>query len=197
MAFVNGDLDSPLGNWDLDLACACALSQPSKSGSPPSSYGASGAGVLISEGASKKESSPKSPHASSISSLSSSCSLLTGLSLEVLVGAGAADPASAFRWRVDAEEEDCEGREEGATGGADEARLSEERLFVCDAPGLACISPLAVAILFVNDEMAQPAHDVSFCGVPMRGAAPLVALVLGGGRIESGNEFAYFFTRCW
>lgn len=197
LVFVEG-LDRPLGNCDLDFASACALSQPSKSGSPPSSNGTIGAAVLSSDGASKNESSPMSPHASSISSLSSSsCPSLVGCSVEGLVRAGAADPISAFRWRVDAEEEEGEGRDEGATGGAEEARPSAGRLCVLDALGLACISPLAVAILFVNDEMAQPAHDVSFWVVPMRGAAPLVALVLGGGRIESGNEFAYFFTRCW
>lgn len=103
LAFVvvddDDDLDSPLGNCDLDLASACALSQPSKSGSPPSSNGAKGVAVLISEGASKNESSPMSPHASLISSssLSSSFSLLKGFSLEVFVSAGVADPTSAFR----------------------------------------------------------------------------------------------------
>lgn len=50
----------------------------------------------------------------------------------------------------------------GATGGAEEARPSAGRVFVCNALGLACMSPLAVAILLVNDEMAQPAQDVSF-----------------------------------
>lgn len=82
-------------------------------------------------------------------------------------------------------------------GGREEARPSVERLCACDVLGLACISPLAVATLLVKDEIAQPAQDVSFRGVPMRGTPPLAALVLGGGRTESGNELPYFLTRCW
>lgn len=109
--FVVEALERPLGNCDLDFACACALSQPSKSGSPPSSNGAMGAGAgvgaLISDGASKNESPPMSPHASSSSSSSSSAWLLLGsCSVDGLVGTGEADPASALRCRVDAEEEE-------------------------------------------------------------------------------------------
>ena len=58
-------LDSPLGSGTFAFAFACELSQPAKSGSPPSSkgVGVTRAGVI---GASKKESSPISPHASSM-----------------------------------------------------------------------------------------------------------------------------------
>lgn len=98
-------LDSPLGNCVLDLACACALSHPSKSGSPPSSNDKAGAGavMLISDGASKKDSSSISPHASSTSSCSSCAGLKSG-SVEVLASAGAVGPTSAFRWSVEADE---------------------------------------------------------------------------------------------
>ncbi len=70
-----------------------------------------------------------------------------------------------------------------ARGGTDEARPSAWRL------GFACISPLAAAILLVNDEMAQPVQDVSLCGVPMLGTPESLALELGGGRTDSGNVF--------
>ena len=62
--------------------------------------------------------------------------------------------------------------------------------------GFDCISPLAVASLFVKDEIAQPAQEVSFWGVPIRGTAPLRAPVLGGGNIVSGSVLAYFRIRC-
>lgn len=52
-----------------------------------------------------------------------------------------------------------------------------------------CISPLAVPSLLVKDEMAHPAHEVSFWVVPIRGVPPFVALALAGGMIESGSEF--------
>ncbi len=60
--------------------------------------------------------------------------------------------------------------------------------------GLDCISPLAVASLLVNDEIAQPAHEVSFCGVPMRGT-PLAGPVLAGGKAVSGREAPYLRVR--
>ena len=62
--------------------------------------------------------------------------------------------------------------------------------------GFDCISPLAVASLFVKDEIAQPAQDVSFWGVPIRGTAPLTAPALCGGNTVSGSVLAYFRTRC-
>ena len=61
--------------------------------------------------------------------------------------------------------------------------------------GFACMFPLVEVILFVNDDIAQPAHDVSVCGVPIRGTVPLVGLALGGGRTVSGNALPYFRTR--
>ena len=102
---------SPFGNGFLDLAFACAFSQPSKSGSPPSSKvtgaaaaaGTSGADRL--DGASKKESSPPiSPQASSISS-SSSCASVKNCSVEVRVRTGAVEPATACRCRFETDVE--------------------------------------------------------------------------------------------
>ena len=58
------------------------------------------------------------------------------------------------------------------------------------------MSPLAVANLFVKDDIAQPAHPGgSFCGVPIRGTFPLAATVAGGGRTVSGREFPYLRIR--
>ena len=61
--------------------------------------------------------------------------------------------------------------------------------------GLAWISPLVEAILLVKDDIAQPAQEVSFWGVPMRGIAPVTELVFGGGRILSGRVFPYLRIR--
>lgn len=58
-----------------------------------------------------------------------------------------------------------------------------------------CISPLALASLFVNDEIAQPDQEVSFWSGPMRGAAVLAVPLLGGARTDSGNEFPYLRVR--
>jgi hypothetical protein len=49
------------------------------------------------------------------------------------------------------------------------------------------ISPLAVPSLFVKDEMAHPAHDVSFAGVPIRGALAMPAIE-GDGKAVSGID---------
>ena len=69
LVLVGADgLARPLGRGVFDFACACALSHPSKSGSPPSSKLTGGGGTgCDSEGASKKSSSAISPHASSTS----------------------------------------------------------------------------------------------------------------------------------
>ena len=59
------------------------------------------------------------------------------------------------------------------------------------------MSPVAVANLFVNDEIAQPVHPgVSFCGVPIRKTAPLAPIVAGVGKTVSGSEFPYLRIRC-
>ena len=58
------------------------------------------------------------------------------------------------------------------------------------------MSPLAVANLFVKDEMAQPAHPgVSFCDVPIRGTVPLATTIAGGDKTVSGSEFPYLRIR--
>lgn len=90
---------------------------------------------------------------------------------------------------------------EGSAGlAASTVSGTEEDLVFAGAPrsplGFGCISPLAVASLFVKDEIAQPAQEVSFCDVPICGTAPLTAPVLGGGNNVSGSVLAYFRTRC-
>jgi hypothetical protein len=55
------------------------------------------------------------------------------------------------------------------------------------------ISPLAALSLFVKDEMAQPAHDVSFAGVPIRGAPP--PATDDEGIAVSGIDWAYLRIR--
>ena len=86
------------------------------------------------------------------------------------------------------------GRAVSALGGTEEGLMLPGAARV--PLGFDCISPLAVAILFVKDEIAQPAHDVSFWSVPIRGTAPLTAPVLGGGKTVSGSVPAYFRIRC-
>ena len=76
------------------------------------------------------------------------------------VSTGAGTPPTAWRWRFDADAELL-----GLSGWVlrEEGRPSEDagrRGAVWE--GLACISPLAVAILLVNEETAQPAQPVSF-----------------------------------
>ena len=146
-------------------------------------------------GASKKESPPMSPHASSTSS-SSICALPKNWSVEVLIRTGGEVVGfRACRWSVDTDDE-LEGtvRALAVLGGVEEGRsvtVTVAALLV----GFACMSPLVDVILFVNEDIAQPAHDVSVCGVPIRGVTPLTGLTLGGGRTVSGNEFPYFRTR--
>ena len=72
---------------------------------------------------------------------------------------GAAAPPTAWRCRFEADAELLEvsrGLETDGRPYEDAVR----RGGACD--GLGCISPLAVVILLVNDEMAQPAQPVSF-----------------------------------
>ena len=184
-------LARPLGSDVLDFACACALSHPSKSGSPPSSKLTGGAGAGFgSEGASKKSSSAISPHASSIS-----CSSARELEKYFSGGgvgttSGVEVPVTAWRWMVGIVAED---RDESAPGGTD------EDLSLFGGWALAtfgCMSSLAVAILLVNDEIAHPAHPAaSLCVVPIRGTAPFVEAVAGGGKTVSGSELPYLRIR--
>lgn len=95
---------------------------------------------------------------------------------------------------------DADAVEGGAGLAASAVGGTEEDRALAGAAGLPlgfdCISPLAVASLFVKDEIAQPAQEVSFWGVPIRGIAPLTAPELGGGNTVSGSVLAYFRTRC-
>jgi hypothetical protein len=66
-----------------------------------------------------------------------------------------------------------------AGGGTDEERCAASPLL----PDR--MSPLAELSLLVKEEMAHPAQDVSFAGVPMRGAPPDMA---GDGSAVSGMD---------
>lgn len=57
------------------------------------------------------------------------------------------------------------------------------------------MSPLTLASLFVNDEMAQPDQEFSFWDDPTRDAATLGVALLGGGKTLSGNELPYLRVR--
>ena len=94
---------------------------------------------------------------------------------------------------MDAEADKGDGRDESAAGGTDDdLSILEGGTFVA----FDCMSPLAVASLFVKDEIAQPAHPaVSFCGVPIRRTGPLAYEVVGGGKAVSGSEFPHFRMR--
>jgi hypothetical protein len=155
-------LPKPFGNGFFDFACAWAFNQPAKSGSPPSSNvtGLEGLrGVLLVEfsvGASKKESSSILPHASSTSSSSNdgppkywSLDVRSKLGVEGLSRVDfsfVALPAA-----VDAR---------ALCGGIDVDRGSAGLVGAPFVPD--CMSPLAAVILFVKEEMAHPAHEVSF-----------------------------------
>ena len=82
-----------------------------------------------------------------------------------------------------------------AGGGAEEGRSSVDWACVWEMLSFDCISPVALASLFVNDEMAQPDQEVSIWRAPMRGAATLAIPLLGGGRTDSANEFPYLRVR--
>jgi hypothetical protein len=72
-------------------------------------------------------------------------------------------------------------------GGTDDARGAVSPL------DPARISPLAALSLFVKDEIAHPAHEVSCAGVPIRGAPP--AATEGEGRAVSGIDWVYLRIR--
>lgn len=69
-----------------------------------------------------------------------------------------------------------------AAGGTDDGLWSAVPLVA----ELACICPLVAANLFVKLDIAQPAHEVSFAGVPIRGEAPPAAATPGDGIAVSG-----------
>lgn len=185
-------LDKPFGSGAFDFDWTWALNQPAKSGSPPSSNGVGEviAGVV---GESKKESSPISPQASSSSS-SSACASPKNWSVVVRISVGGTGLLRAFLCKLDSELVFGRAGSVLGFGGADEDRGSRA---VCEAVGLgfASISPLAVDILFVKEEIAQPAQDVSFCGVPILGVVPFVVAVFGRGRTVSGSVVPYFRIR--
>ena len=86
-----------------------------------------------------------------------------------------------------------EGRDESAPGGTDD----DLSLFGGALATFGCMSPLAVAILLVKDEIAHPAHPAaSLCVVPIRGTAPLAEAVAGRGKTVSGSELPYLRIRC-
>ena len=80
----------------------------------------------------------------------------------------------------------------GFAGGVDDGR---SELAVVAALLLGWISPLAVASLFVKDDIAQPAHPDPDpgCGVLMRGA--LEPAASGGGKTLSGRVCPYLRMR--
>lgn len=88
---------------------------------------------------------------------------------------------------------EADGRDESALGG------TEEDLSLvggCAFATFDCMSPLAVAILLVKDEIAHPAHPAaSFCVVPIRGTAPFAEAVAGSGKTVSGSELPYLRIR--
>ena len=85
-------------------------------------------------------------------------------------------------------------------GGGTEEDLWSAAPLVAAAAAPVCICPLVEASLLVKLEMAQPAQpapEVSFEGVPMRGdvAVDPLAVNVGGGSTVSGIEAANFRMR--
>ena len=76
-------------------------------------------------------------------------------------------------------------------GGTDDDRWSAAPFAAEPAPNC----PDVDANLFVKLEIAQPAHDVSPAGVPMRGAVAPPAVRPGDGSTVSGMEAANFRMR--
>lgn len=106
--------------------------------------------------------------------------------MEVRVEVGGGD-VMAWRWRADAE---AEARTGALTGLISNVEGGRARELAGEAEG--SMSPAAVEILLVNEEMAQPVHDAASLGwgVPMRGVVELElvrpASGAGGGRTLSG-----------
>ena len=209
---------SPFGSAGLVLADFCAFNHPAKSGSPPSSKGVGDAIDLAdfvvavpfasSARASKKEepspslSSSISPHASSKAVSSGSSGVrMSGIELaedvRTMLGCFvvAEEALSACRARLLAEEEEGRvGSKEGVVG-VETGRV-RDGLVTVSPSGLAAISPLAAAILFVKEEIAQPAQEAaSLDGVPILGVAPLAETAPAGGRAVSGRVEPYLRTR--
>lgn len=141
-------------------------------------------------GASKNESSSSSivPHASNTVSSSGSCSPRLGdcaLTSKALFEIGL---RNAFSLESLIAGEACRG---GTEFGRSVVFGWTVVLFVG-----ACISPFAVEILLVNEEIAHPAHELSFC-VPIRADAALLraptSLPL---RLLSPRVAPYFRIRC-
>lgn len=77
--------------------------------------------------------------------------------------------------------------------GTDTERLGSSAGLV--EPAVGSISPSAVAILLVNEEMAQPAHDLSL-DVPIRAASLGASELVVAGRTVSAMVLPNFLTRC-
>lgn len=88
----------------------------------------------------------------------------------------------------------AEERDESAAGGTDD----DLSLFgACAFATFGCMSPLAVAILLVKDEIAHPAQPAaSLCVVPIRGTGPFAEAVAGSGKTVSGSELPCLRIRC-
>ena len=106
--------------------------------------------------------------------------------MEVRVEVGGGD-VMAWRWRADAE---AEARTGTLTALVSSVGGGRARVLADEEDG--SMSPAAVEILLVNEEMAQPVQDAASLGwgVPMRGVVE-VELVrpasgAGGGRTLSG-----------
>ena len=78
-------------------------------------------------------------------------------------------------------------------------RGADDDLVVGGVMEAACISPAAVDILFVNDEIAHPAQEAASldCGVLIRGAVlPELSEAVGGGSTVSAIVDACFRILC-
>lgn len=104
----------------------------------------------------------------------------------------------AWRWRADAEAEARTGALTGLVSSVEGGRARVLAEAATEEEG--SMSPAAVDILFVNEEMAQPVHDAASLGwgVPMRGVVELEfvrpASGAGGGRTVSGIWLAALRT---
>lgn len=221
---VDPVLASPLGSgpFAADFFCACAASQPAKSGSEPSSNGAGAAGfgfgsflaavavaavvvvvVVVFEAAlsapfssSSSCMSSMSPHASAKSS--SFVSLLgfgsgSGKNVSLAECAEAGgDDLKAWRWGVEEEAEEGESAREVVMG-----RLGggmEGPLAAGVGEEEDWMSPATAESLLVKEEMAQPAQEAAddSVGCGVLIRGPPPAAVDSGGRAVSGMLAAAF-----
>lgn len=188
-------LFNPLGNGFFVFDCAA--SQPAKSGSPPSSYGA-GLALALVEAVDETGGDTTSKGSSSFCQPSSSSSMAPQASYTSSAGSLGAGGGCSDNDRpsegVGRSVSDCasgDGDEVVTGRGTDAERAASSGL----GAFVGSISPFAAAILLVKEEIAHPAQELSL-GVPIRAASFGASGLVVGGITVSAMVLPCFLTRC-